>query len=108
MAEREGCYLMRGSEITKFNGKEITVKELHVSEIRKVLSSFDDSRAPHMVEVLFEDPIPLLGVTMATGLTAEDLDGDVPPSEVDTLLGKVREINPFLKGVLARIAAKVP
>lgn len=98
---------MREANITKFNGKEITVRELNVREIREVLSSFDDARMPHMVEILFERPIPLLGVTLATGLDQEVLGGDVQPSEIAELLEVVRKLNPFLMGVLDRIVEKV-
>lgn len=94
---------MRKTKTTKFDGKEITVKELTVKDISRLLSSFDTDAEMHPVDLLFNDSFPALGISMSTGLTLDDLQGDIAPSDLDLLITEVKNINPFLVKLIQKL-----
>lgn len=95
---------MKKSEIYKFRGEEITVKELSTSQVVGVLEELKDFQ-PHFLDVLMGDAFPLQVVLLATGLKEEDLvNEDVTPSEIEDLYGVVRKVNPTLAAMAKRLA----
>ena len=91
---------MRKSKIMKWNGKEVTCKELTVAEIDQLLSS---APPPNALDLVFGDRIPTAAVTMSTGLQAADLESE-SPSLLDELWSGVEEVNPFFVPMLDRLA----
>lgn len=101
----------------KFNGRECFARELTARQIDQVLggparrlvrpdqaqATAETPAAPsaapglHIFDLLFRDePVSSLAVTLSTGITLEELDGDVSPVELETVMVAVKEANPFL------------
>ncbi len=96
---------MRQSKIVKFDGKEVTVKELIVSEVDGVLEKISAKDwKPHMIELLLDSPVPVEAVTISTGLTTKKLEA-CAPAELQKLWGEVAEVNSFLSQTLNRMVA---
>ena len=92
------------SESIKIAGRDITVKQLKMNQIREFVSSFGDDRAkPHILDILFDDPVPAKAVSLATGLSMEELAGDLRQDEMRQLLDKVKAVNPSFVGMMERI-----
>lgn len=84
--------------------KNARARELTVREIREVLGGLERRDAIHTVELLFPDGIPALAVSMSSGLSLEELDGDVAPSDLKNLIERVKDANPFFLNALNRLA----
>ncbi len=57
----------------------------------------DPSGGFHIFDLIFHDePVSSLAVTLSTGLTDEDLAGDVSPLDLEAAMLAVKEANPFL------------
>ncbi len=93
---------MRKSKIIKFNGQELTVKELTVSQVKDVLRSLDTFE-PHTLDILMDQPVTASAVCMASGISVEDLEGDLAPSEIQELYDAVLEVNPTFAAMLGRL-----
>lgn len=51
----------------------------------------------HIFDLLFYDePVSSLAATLSTGIQLDELDGDVSPVELETVMRAVKEANPFL------------
>lgn len=51
----------------------------------------------HIFDLLFSDePVSSLAASLSTGLTLDELNGDVSPVELETVMRAVKEANPFL------------
>jgi hypothetical protein len=51
----------------------------------------------HIFDLLFYDePVSSLAATLSTGIPLDELDGDVSPVELETVMQAVKEANPFL------------
>lgn len=87
----------------QIGGRDITVKQLNMSEVRDFVSSLDDDAEAHIVDILFNDPVPAKAVSLATGLSLEELAGSFKQDEMRTLLDKVKAVNPSFVGMMERI-----
>jgi len=95
---------MRQIEKVEIAGREISVKELTMAEIRQILSSMEKQKdQPHVIDLLFAD-MPAVAVSVSTGLTLKDLEGDFTQSDIKQLKDKVAELNPFFVKAMQRLA----
>lgn len=58
----------------------------------------------HTVDMLFDDDIPAKVVSLSSGLSLEELDGDYTQQNIRELIDKVRAVNPFLVGMMERLS----
>ena len=93
---------MRKEETVFIAEKEITVRELTVAQVDKVLSDFDQNRPVTKAEILINSVVPIEVVSASTGLTKEELNGDLTPSELNVIWEAVARVNDFLSGALLR------
>ncbi len=96
---------MRKSEVLIIgDGHEIVVQELTVKQVSELLDG-TKPRPMHPAEVLLnisETDIPMEVVCMASGLTPDELDGVIFPSELHEIWLAVARVNSFLSQLLAR------
>jgi hypothetical protein len=78
---------------------ELTVRELTVEQVLDALDSMD--REPHRMAILFPD-VPLELVERSAGTTADVLM-KYPVSDVEKLVSKVKEANPFFLRLTDRL-----
>ena len=93
---------MRKTKIIKINDREITVKELTVSQIIKIMDSSDDPDI-NDIDMLFPDRLPSSALVMSLGMKIEALT-KYAPSEIESMLDAVEEINPTFAGLIQRLA----
>lgn len=96
---------MRKSKTIQIDGREITVKELRVKDIRAILESADDNGAPTLIDLLFPDSLGSRAVQLSSGLSEKALDEDFMPSQLEVLLEAVADVNPHFAAMLQRLAA---
>lgn len=89
------------SKEVRLNGKAVTVRELTVSEVADYLESV--AEPPSAAELLLDRPVPEKVVRLATGLSSDDINGEVLPSELSGLWNAVEEVNPFLSRMMGRL-----
>ena len=85
----------------QLKGQAVTVRQLTVREVNEYLEG--KAEPPTMAELLLNRPLPEKAVRLATGLTSEELNGDVLPSELVALWDEVEEVNPFLADLSRRL-----
>ena len=99
-----------------FSGRDVTVKTLNMCELKEVLTRLlkkEETRSEqsasilglHIVDLLFNDEVPAFALSMATGLSLEELSGKVSPEIIRELLDKTRAVNPFLVGMIERLVS---
>lgn len=101
--------LCRTKTITVDGLGEVTARELTVAEVKRVreMAAKIDEREPYMIEALLLDERFLMeAATLSTGLSAEQFDGELPPSAAAAVWAAVCEVNDFLSRFLNR--ARVP
>lgn len=91
------------SKEVRLLGKPVTVRELTVSEVTDYLES--QSEIPSTAEMLLDKPISEKVVRLATGLSSDEINGGVPPSELEILWNAVEEVNPFLFRLMDRLTS---
>ncbi len=94
---------MRKEKEVMIGERAITVRELTARQIDQIMGGIDHSRQIHPAELLMGDHFPVEAVTASTGLTADDLSGDITPSELRELWDAVIEVNGFLSNLLIRL-----
>lgn len=93
------------ARITKFNGKEVTVRELTVAQVIRLLKISDD-RDPINIDLLLDMPGAADIMLVATGLTKKQLSA-ATPSALDELFEVVKSVNPHYAGAAARIQTEM-
>ncbi len=96
---------MRKSKTIRIGGREITVKELRVKDIRAILEDAGADGPPAFIDLLFPDSLGGRAVQISTGLSAETLDEDFTPSQLEALLAAVDDVNPHFAAMAERLAA---
>lgn len=90
-------------------GREITPKQLTMSDVHEFLQRMEqdaaDKKPPHVVDIVFNDQVPAVAVSMSTGLSLDELAGKIPQDTMRALLDKVKAVNPFFVGMMERIVA---
>jgi hypothetical protein len=87
----------------RFNGMAVTVRELTVSEVNEYLEN--TTEPPSTADLLLDRSIPEKVVRLATGLSGDEINGGVLPSDLETLWNDVEEVNPFLSRLMERLTA---
>lgn len=88
-----------------FGGRTITVKELTVRQVDGLFENATADRKATTAELLINSSIPIDAVIASSGLTVEELGGDVLPSELERLWSAVAEVNDFLSRMCERLGA---
>ena len=91
---------MRKSKIIKWNGQEITCKELTVEEVRNLM---DHPPETTVLDALFMDRIPVAAIQLSTGISTDEL-WEMTPSALVPLWDAVEELNPFFVHMLKKLA----
>ncbi len=95
---------MRKIKVIKFDGKELTVKELNVKEISVLVDGMDDEETCSVLDLLMDNGVSTAAVCVATGLSRDDLEkGDFSPSELSPLYEEVAAINPSYTSMLKKM-----
>lgn len=98
---------MKKSKAINIEGRtdRLIATELTVREIKEVIDGLRTSRQS-TIDLLFPEDIPALGVAASLGMTLDELEAaDFAPSELDQILGSVKEINPFFVRAVERLAS---
>ena len=99
------------SEQITIGGRQITVRPLTMRQIRDVLDALKDDgkgeKRAHIIDVVFNDEVPAVAVSSATGLSLAELEGEFGQQEIRELLDKVRAVNPFFVGMMERLVSQV-
>ena len=90
-------------EIT-FMGRAVVVRQLTAKETAEFFDTIGDIK-PNIADILMNRVLPCSVVCTATGLTTEDLTGDVCPSDLLELWEAVEQVNPFFLQALERLSA---
>ena len=79
-------------------------KELTVRQVREIIDTLEKQENVHTVDMLFSDEIPALAVSMSTGKSLEELQGDITPSELAAIIEEVKEAKPFFVKMIQRLS----
>ncbi len=93
---------MRKLKQIEFNGKELTVKELTVTEITKLMDGLNNFE-PHILDIVMDQPIQATAFFLSTGLTMDNLDDSICPSDLIPVYEKVIEVNPTYAATIERL-----
>lgn len=94
---------MRKSKVIKIDDREITVKELTVSQVSALMEGSAEKTTATTGELLVGSPIPIEAVSLATGLSVDELNGEMTPSELAEIWEAVAEVNDFLSSMMKRL-----
>ncbi|MDY1134945.1 hypothetical protein SOK09_32020, partial [Pseudomonas aeruginosa] len=91
------------SRVVDIDGVELTVRELSVADVRKLMQEVSDQDLVN--NVLFED-IRLSDLCLMTSVTKSQIN-DLRPSQLAKLRDACKEVNPHFFGMLGRLS-KLP
>lgn len=95
---------MRDSKQVELAGKEITVKELTVDEVSRVMKELETGTySGHILDALVDRDFPANALFMALGVEEKDFDLNIPPSQLTELYDAVIEINPSCAAMMVRL-----
>ena len=88
-------------------GRDIEVRSLTMRQIREAVAKLKSGDVlldgePHIIDLLYDDSVPAVAVSLATGLSLAELAGDIDQVAMRDLLDKVRAANPFFVGMMER------
>lgn len=99
------------SEQIKIAGRQITCKGLTMAQIRKVMDELQEmskgNEKAHIVDLIYNDDVPALAIAASTGLSMEELAGEIGQQDMHDLIDKVRSVNPFFVGAMERLISPV-
>jgi hypothetical protein len=85
-----------------FSGKTVVVRQLTVREAADLFDGVDNTEMT-FVDLLMNRTLPAEVVMIVTGLTKDDLHGDVLPSDLVLLWDAVEQENPSFLQMLERL-----
>ena len=91
---------MQDMRATTFKGKDITVKELTVKQVREVFERLD-KESVLFIDDLIDQPVPAILVVEATGIPLAELE-DSKPSDLIALCSEVLNVNPTSASMIRR------
>lgn len=92
-----------GEQIT-LAGRQVEVKQLTMRQIKNVMAVVKkQDNEVHVIDAVYNDPVPAVALAEGTGLSLEELSGDFNQEEVNNLLSKFKSINPFFVGMTERL-----
>jgi hypothetical protein len=95
----------RKSQVLKIAGRELTVKELTIGQIRERLEHWQSGAPMSVIDMLFPERLPSDVVAAAVGVSVGELDElDLSPSEMAALLDAVEQTNPTFASLVERLA----
>ena len=80
---------MRIAKDVTINGREITVNELTVAEVVKIIESIESG----LIDLMFDGRLPLSIVSASSGIKKKEFDKWFP-SDLDKLINEVEAVNP--------------
>ncbi len=94
---------MRKTKSIKFNGEELTVRELTVSQVKQVVEALEDFH-PSFIDVVMDRAVPAMAVCKSAGLELDNLENsDIALSELENLYDEVLSVNPILAAMMERL-----
>ena len=95
---------MRGlTKVVQIDGREITVRELAVWEIRNWIGSLD-GKDIDLVDELLIDGVQLSAVRLMSGISKEDMEQMVP-SDLDKVVDLCKQVNHRFFSMVDRVVA---
>lgn len=94
---------MRKSKVIKIDDREITVNELTVAQVTALMEGAGKKTSATTAELLMPNPIPIEAVSVSTGISVDDLNGTMTPSELAMVWEAVAEVNDFLSQMMQRL-----
>jgi len=91
----------RNGKVIEFAGREVTVKELTVAEIKQVFDKLEACDLDRL-DLLLDHEVPTCAVLLATGLDAAALDA-ATPSALLAVYDAVAEVNPIFAAAMRRL-----
>lgn len=97
---------MRKIKEFEVSGHKFEAKELTVKTVKALLEGMTEDFTPHDIDIFFPDKgVTSVVVEKSTGVPLDELDNlDLTPSELETIVDKVIEVNPITAGYLKRLA----
>ncbi len=95
---------MQRSKTVTVGERDITVKELTVSQIRDLMDNLEKDTETYTIDMLFPDSVPAIAVSESTGIPIKKLEADFTPSELKQIIEGVENLNPFFTNMISRIA----
>lgn len=93
---------MQRSKKIPVGDKEITVKELSVTQISNLMDQMEQTEIS-IIDLLFPDGVPAVAVAESTGIGIKQLE-TYPPSELKLIIEGVENLNPFFANMITRLA----
>jgi len=98
---------MRGlTKVVEIEGKDWTVRELTMAEIRAWLVSLADAQHDPL-DVALVEGVHLSAIRLMTGMSEEQM-AELLPSEINQLVLAAKVANPGFFSMMARLTAAVP
>jgi len=94
---------MRKEKPFKIGDKKFTARELRVKQIVTITDSLGKDAEISDIDMLFPDRLPSGALAMSLGMTGEEL-AEYAPSEIETMIDAVEEVNPTFAGLMQRLA----
>lgn len=94
------------SEQITVSGRQVEVKGLTMKQIKEVMANLkgqNEKQEAHVIDAVFDDDVPAFAVSLATGLSLAELEGDIGQQDMRDLLDKVKAVNPFFVGMMTRL-----
>jgi len=91
---------MQDMKTATFDGKEITVRELTVKQVREVFSILEKEDASFLDDLL-DQPVPALIIAKATGIPIDELY-EHRPSALAELAKEVAAVNPSVASLIKK------
>lgn len=88
----------------EIGGRKISVRQLTVEQVTNLMDGGDAGGSVTTAELLIPSPLPLEAVVASSGLSVGELNGDLLQDELAAVYAAVEEVNPFLSGMLTRLA----
>lgn len=92
---------MQDSTMVTFQGKELTVKEMTVRQVREVFERLKNEEQQLFIDELLDQPVPAMLITESTGVPLEQLES-AKPSELLPLCEAVIKVNPSFASMIKR------
>ncbi len=94
---------MRRKKTIAIDDRDITVKELSVSQVRELMDSLEEKRDISTIDMLFPDGLPAEAIAASTGISVKKLEEEFTPSEIKQIIEAVENLNPFFANMMKRM-----
>ncbi len=95
---------MRDAKQIELAGKELTVRELNVEEVSRVMKQLEDGTySGHILDALVDRDFPANALFMALDMKEDEFDLNIPPSQLTELYDAVIDLNPSCAAMMVRL-----